>query len=152
MQTSLNSVRARDQIEHGTGPRFVGEELHRLNRQCPSRQANAAHVGDIQKRIAKFADVRRLQPRNIPAGHDDILDLRMQTDVVERGRPVLCARHMFLLNDRRIDAHGITSRAVLAVDGADRRDQKEHLVGIAMNQTRHRRVFGFFKRVDDQTG
>ena len=53
----------------------------------------------------------RLQPRDVAARHDHVLDLRVGADVVERGRPVLRAGDVVLLGERRVLADGVAARA-----------------------------------------
>src|SRR5208337_2150348 len=96
--------------------------------------------------------MRRLEPGEVASGYDDVLDLRMRADVVERRQPILRAGHMILLDELGILADRVAAGAVLAIDGTDRSDEKQDLVRISVHDARHWRMPAFGKRVDLEAG
>ena len=141
-----------DQIQNRVRPITVAQELHRLDGYRLGRQANSPDIRNLEKRVAQFSEIRSLEARHVPAGNDDVFDLRVRADVIERRGPILGARHIFFLDQLRVRSYRIAARAILAVNGTHGGDQEESLVGIAMHEAGYGGLAQFLERVDDETG
>ena len=109
---------ALDDLDDGAEPLGIRQHLLRQHRDRLGGEPDALDVRDVEQRVNEQADVGRLQARDVAAGNDHVLDLRIDADVLERRRPVLRARHVGLLHHGRVLADGVAARAVLAVDRA----------------------------------
>src|ERR1700723_3121664 len=139
-------------MQNSARPILVAQELHRLDGYRFGRQANSSDTRNIEKRVAQLLEIRSLEARDVPAGHDDVFDLWVRADVIERSGPMLGAGHMFLLDQLRVHSYCIAARAVLAVDGAHGSDQEESLVGVTMHEALHWRLARLLERAEDEAG
>ena len=66
---------ARDQLQDGVEPVLIAQHFHRLHRKHLGGETNPADMLDVQQRVSQRANVCGLEPGQIAAGHDDVLDL-----------------------------------------------------------------------------
>ena len=106
--------------------RAEAEKFHVRNRAQPAQQI-------FQLLVA--------QQQRVAAAQQHVADFRMRGDIgdlpVEFGMEIVAAGV----------AHQPRAGAITAIAGAAVRDQKQHAVGIAMHQARHRRMRIFAARV-----
>jgi len=134
-------------------PLGVRDELHRHHRRTLGREADAPDVRHLEQAIADQRDLASLELIAVTAGDDDVLELLALGDVLERALPAIFGRFEADLVDHvRIDADRVAARAKPAVDRARVEDEEQRLVGIAMRQSRHRRVGLLVERVERELG
>ena len=107
----------------------------------------AADPDDLEVRDGPEPGEDGLEPpvveqQRVAAGHDDVADLGVLLEVLERA---LELRHRDLLGIAHLPPPG----AEPAVAGADRGDEEERPVGIAVRDVGHRAVGVLVERVDD---
>ena len=111
-------------------------------RRDAAADADDLDVRDRAQILEEILEAPVAQHHRIAAGHDDVANLRMLADVLER-RVVLIERDLLRVADLA------ASRAEAAVARADRAHEEEHAIGIAVRDVRHRRVGVLVERVDD---
>ena len=129
-------------------PFGVTGEFHRHDRQPLGRKADPPHGRDLKQRGADLPYLVWSQQQRVPAGDDDVLQLRLAADVVERGVPLSGLRTVggFTLH-RRAAANHPAARAKGAINRTECDRQKQGLVRVTMCQVRCRLVAVLGQRV-----
>ena len=137
----------------GVGPRVVGQELLRKNRQCLGGEADAAHVRNAQEGFAQKGDLIRAKLRGVPAGDEHVLDLGPRIHIGNGLAPAVHVHAELQLVDLLgIEADGVAARAKTAIHRTRGHGQEQHLVGIAVGKPGHRHVLPLVQRIQIDLG